>query len=287
MLINYTTNLPPMANSAGWGAVFNGGPSGSGSWISYGLGSNNCLNLTNNLTYHVRVMYNGWTSGVEQWLCGRFRSTDEGTSTRVSFITVLEGSALTETGIVSPNGSTDDEAASSTLSLGVFYDVFLRWSPGLVQTDVINAQTGLPLGTTTSLTITAQSLLNADSPFDVGNRTTPVEAESLDGVIAQIDVWNRTLSQSEITNISWGTAPLVVPVAAQIKSLQTPQPQTLTMDFSTPNPLGAFVIQQTASLANPSWGTVAAVSLTLLENGDILAQFPAPIATTFYRVLSK
>jgi hypothetical protein len=286
--ITYDTNLPPMANSSGWAAIFNGAASPASSWISYGQGTSNCLSITNSLTYHVRAEFYSWNAA-EQWLAGRFRSTDQGSSTRVSVLHAPANSGTTPAveGLIYSDGADGNLADVTGLSLGVFYDAWLRFSPGTETVDVFDAQTGLRLKTETTKVVTNMFLTSADTPFDVGQRTTPANVP-LNGEIAEVAVWNRVLTTTEITNISYGSASAAPPPpGVGIQYLRVLQPGVLSLDFSTPNTFGAFTLEQAASLTGSSWNAVSEVTFTLAQNGDIVAQFPAPLTTTFYRVHSQ
>jgi hypothetical protein len=85
-------------------------------------------------------------------------------------------------GVVSLNGST-------ALSTGTFYMVTATWNTGGKQLFVNAVSDGTDN--------TPQTLTNGDTAYTVGQRNN--SSEQMDGVMDECGVWNRTLSQSEIT----------------------------------------------------------------------------------------
>jgi len=211
--LSYTTALPPMANSDGTAAVFNG----TSSFLSYGLGANNELKIESAFTYHVRLRFDAAKIALgrsEQYLVSRFRSATNN-DTRISHLSapaVAAGATkLTVASAVNPTGKSANwndgkgNAQVTSVPAGVFCDLFETFAPGVAMTlTVFNAETGALVGKST-VPVTSTNLLDADTPFDVGNTTRPGTMPFV-GEIEQLNVWRRVLSDNEMFAISRGTA---------------------------------------------------------------------------------
>jgi hypothetical protein len=281
--ITYTTDLPPMANKTGTAAVFNG----TTSFISYGLGAGNELKWESALTYHCRVKLNKstWETG-EQWFMGRFRSVDQGNNTRVTVLSSFAGprrffGGVSQVGSGWLVGLMDNTGVMPE----VFYDSFIRFQPGVgIYFDVFNAETSARAGVGRTNLTTVTNLMDANSPLDVGNRTM-ASTVPLSGVIEQMTIWNRTLSDAEIKAISYGPSPKVDVEIAQIKFLPA---GSLEIQFETTQPSRQYGIQQTATLANPNWTEVSGVTFQPPAGNVVTALFAAPTESPrFYRILLK
>ena len=203
------TEVPLMANANGRGAVFNG----STSKIEYGLGDGDELKLRGltGLTYHARVKFNNVING--QFIMGRFGDpTASPTSVRVSWLELCDTSSAR--GGVSWTGTfiRGNATAANTIKAGIFYDVFMRFRPrvgavnGSVETVVYNAETGDFVAKSVPYSIPTGYLLDSSLiKFTLGWRNIPGSNFYLDGVIEQVNVWDRELTETELTEISWSS----------------------------------------------------------------------------------
>lgn len=200
----YTTALPAMANSTGNAAVFDG----TNSMISYDLGAAEELNITGALTYHIRVKHDAAAIALgrpEQWLMGRFSGPGGSAAVRTSQLTTSAASAgattITVQAHLAANGAWFASPSRAGLTPGVFHDVVVRFDPGVAVTlTVYNAETGQMVGTPTVVNTTTKSLTVGMSPFEVGRRST--SPMPVNGVIEQVNVWNRALGDDEVKAIS-------------------------------------------------------------------------------------
>lgn len=288
--VTFTSDVPPMANRTGRAAVFNG----TTSVITYGLGADNELAIRSNLTYHARVRYNAAAFAAgrpEQWLFGRFRASSTATDTRVSILSTQP--APVGTASLAPFGgvSADGNAwavglpAQSNVQPGTFYDVFLRFQPGVaVWFDVLNAETGTRVGASQMLPTTVTVLRDATSPLDVGNRTVSgANTVPLAGDIEQMNIWARTLSDAEIYAINNGALPAAV---ITLQQLRLAAANRLELTFGVPGVNGGtYRLDSATTVVNPQWAPVNEATFTVGGDGSITAAFPPPASSPqFYRI---
>ena len=190
-----------MPNGTGRGAIFNG----STSAINYGLGAGNELKIEGASTHHIRVRFNATTaSNNEEWLMGRFGNSLE-ENKRVWYIDAYGGKVLAT---VSSNGTGSAGSSADFRAIdGVFYDVYLRFEPvsdtdGFIKVDVYDAETGARKASETVFTATDQLYDSSDIDFWVGYRGDYSSTIPFDGVVEQVNVWDRSLADSELDTIS-------------------------------------------------------------------------------------
>ncbi|MBM3883642.1 MAG: hypothetical protein FJ387_28705 [Verrucomicrobia bacterium] len=282
--IAYTTDLPPMANKTGAAALFNG----TTSFISYGLGAGDELKWESALTYHCRVKLNGSAFGgsAEQWFMGRFRSVDQGNNTRVTVLSSFGGPRRFFGGVSAVGSGWLVGLMDNTAVLpDVFYDAFVRFDPGVgVYFDVFNAETGQRVGVAKANLTPVDTLMNANSPLDVGNRTM-ASTVPLNGAIEQMNIWNRALSDAEIAAISYGPS---TKVEIRITTIALVSAATLQIQFETTHPTRPYGLVQATTLTNPTWTEVAGVTFTPAAGKVIAAQFAAPSESPrFFRIVVK
>ncbi len=280
--LTYTTNLPVMANSDGKAAVFDG----TNSFLSYGLGAANELKIETAQTYHVRVRYDAaklLLGRPEQWIMGRFRSTTQGNNTRVTSLTTpaagVGSTAVTINSGYSPNGTGYTAITSpAVVRGGIFYDLFVRINPGVAFTQtIVNAELGEQVYNTT-LAMTALALFDADSPFDVGNRTM-ASTVPFAGEIEQLNVWNRVLSNDEVLTVSRGRPP-----GAKLIGLLPVGGTEWELIVETDAAASSCTVESCTALGG-SWSNVTGTTWSGPVGNQLRAHFPAGTETTqFYRV---
>jgi hypothetical protein len=208
---NLVDVMTPMENSDGKGVEF----SSSASMIKYGLGANDELRLQGALTYHCRVKFDrnqGW-----DFIMGRWGNADAAQSKRISYIILPGDAGVIQGAFEKVNGTgynvTGYQSPSTTIQTGVFYDVFFDFRPkigddlGNFHTTVINAETGALVWRSAEWFTGITGLWVDDGvPFTIGGRYYGTltassyynSTEPMDGVMEQVNVWNRDLTLAEM-----------------------------------------------------------------------------------------
>ncbi|MGV3773202.1 MAG: LamG-like jellyroll fold domain-containing protein [Verrucomicrobiales bacterium] len=103
------------------------------------------------------------------------------------------------------------------------------------------------------------------------------------GVIDDVAVWGRALSQEEITQVFNNEWPNLPEPAMNIQSIAR-NGNRLEILVETSNPEAVHTLQQTSSLNAPSWSNVGNVTWTAAGNNLVRAEIDAPADTQFFRV---
>ena len=187
-------------------AVFNGSTSG----IDYGLGAGNELYLYYGgysdplkLTYHIRVRFNT-VSAANQFLMGR-HCCSTGT------VSAIEVTGNDVRGYISTDGSNNfGHSATNILSTGIFYDIFFRFNgkyqalnDGFFRTSIYDADHHALVAHGPNWGTANRGIYSGTAAFWIGRRGDYSGSENpLNGLVDQVNVWHRTLSEAEMLAMS-------------------------------------------------------------------------------------